>query len=285
MRLPVVLLSIALSLCACTQATTATVTAQTETAEAVVDVQQEVAEAVTAPVLEQQTTVSEAVAPVVVAVQEAVQSVIPSPPPAPAGPEIDPRAVDLIIRWEVTSEARYTRALQWPIWPGGASGVTWGIGFDGGHQTRQGILDAWKDHEGKFKLAATSGIVGAKAGPTAKALRDVLTPFQYGKQVFTDSTLPTYMAGARRAYGKEGFDLLPLAAQGALGSVQYNRGGSMAGDRNREKRVIRDECVPRGDVGCIATQIRSMCRLWLNTANGKGLCARREDEARLAVLQ
>ena len=284
MRVSLVLLPGALILlAACSRP--AAVVAQVETAEQVVEVQEAVAQEVTPPVTEAQQAIAETTATAVVAVQEAVQSLIPEgAQQAPAVQVIDPRAIDLIIRWEVTSESRYTRALQWPIWPGGASGVTWGIGYDGGHQTRQTITRDWSAHNGVERLAASSGVVGAQAAPLARSLRDVLTPYAYGKQVFTESTLPVYMAGARRAYGKEGFDRLPLAAQGALGSIQYNRGGSMAGDRNREKRTIRDDCVPRTDVGCIAREIRSMCRLWRNTPNGKGLCARRDDEAGLAVL-
>ena len=65
-------------------------------------------------------------------------------------------------------------------------------------------------------------------------------------------------------------------------SLVYNRGASMAGPRNAEKRAIRDVCLPAGDTQCVATELRAMCRLWAGTPNGPGLCARREDEARLA---
>ena len=74
---------------------------------------------------------------------------------------------------------------------------------------------------------------------------------------------------------------LPADARGALIGNTYNRGGSMVGDRNREKRVIRDTCVPVGDLTCIALQLRSQCRLWRGTALEAGLCGRRESEARL----
>ena len=48
---------------------------------------------------------------------------------------VSPAAVAHIVRWEITSPAYYDKRLRWPIWPGGASGVTWCIGYDGGHQT------------------------------------------------------------------------------------------------------------------------------------------------------
>lgn len=256
--------------------------AQDETQERVEEVQEAVQEAVTPAVVSPQAGVAAAVVPAIVAVQEAVQDAIPEAVAAPPAPSIDPRAVDLIIRWEVTSEKRYTKALQWPIWPGGISGVTWGIGYDGGHQTRQTIARDWAGHAGLQRLLRTSGVVGTPAAPLARGMRDVLTPFGYGRQVFVDASLPVYLASTRRAYGAGGFDLLPSTAQGALTSNTYNRGPAMVGERNREKRVIRDECIPAGSTACIARELRASCRLWRDTPNGPGLCARREDEATLA---
>lgn len=255
--------------------------AQAGVAEQVAAAQESAAAAV-APVVEAPQADAAAVSvPVVVAVQEAVQEVLPEI--GVQRPAIDPRAVDLIIRWEVSSEARYTRQLAWPIWPGGASGVTWCIGYDGGHQTRTTIARDWAAHPDVATLETSSGVVGAPAKPLAASMRAVRTAFKYCRQVFVDASLPAYMASARRAYGGPAFDALPPPAQGVLGSLTYNRGAAMVGDRNREKREIRDDCVPRGDTACIARALRSMCRLWAGTPNGAGLCARREDEARLAV--
>ena len=41
-------------------------------------------------------------------------------------------AIDLIVREEVGSQARYKHKYQHPEWPGGASGVTIGVGYDCG---------------------------------------------------------------------------------------------------------------------------------------------------------
>jgi len=81
-----------------------------------------------------------------------------------------------------------------------------------------------------------------------------------------------------------GVDKLPPDAQGALVSLIYNRGPRMT-DRDpktqdrREMRAIRD-AVPRGDLKEIATQLRSMKRLWENKGMG-GLLKRRDAEADL----
>lgn len=220
------------------------------------------------------------VLPVVLSTRETLQAVL-RPPVAP-GALVSPAAAALIVRWEVTSAAHYTRKLDRPIWPGGASGVTWGIGYDGGHNTRLDIARDWELHQAVARLADTSGLTGSKARAALPAFRDIVTPFDYASDVFVQSSLPVYHATTRRAFRPAAFDALPADAQGALVSVVYNRGGAMTGDRNREKRVIRDDCLPGRDVTCIATQIRSMCRLWRGTALEAGLCNRRESEAQLA---
>ncbi|UZW62754.1 hypothetical protein [Lysobacter enzymogenes] len=228
-----------------------------------------------------QSTVADVVAPVAVEAREVVQAVVP-PPVQTLPPQVSPAAVDLIVRWEVTSESRYTRSLLWPVWPGGASGITWGIGYDGGLQTERDIRSAWSAHPAVDRLAATAGLVGERAKVALPQYRDIATSYPLAYGVFADVSLPAYRASARSAFRSTPFDALPADAQGALVSLVYNRGASMTGSRNTEKRTIRDECLPAADVRCIATQLRAMCRLWAGTPNGLGLCNRRKDEARLA---
>lgn len=217
---------------------------------------------------------------VVAEVQAAVQSIAPERPHAPSS-QVDPAAVDLIIRWEVTSRARYERALSRPIYPGGASGITWGIGYDGGHQTAPRIRTDWSAHPHVERLASTAGLTGERASAALPAYRDIETPWDMAVQVFADRSVPAYRAHAARAFGPH-FEAAPAPVQGALVSVVYNRGPSMIGGSRREMRQIRDACLPAGDAACVAREIRSMCRLWRGTELERGLCARREDEARLA---
>ncbi len=226
-----------------------------------------------------QAATAERIAPVVSAARSAVQAVVP-PPAAGGAPPVSPAAVAHIVRWEVSSPAYYTRALQRPIWPGGASGVTWGIGYDGGHQTREVIRGDWHDHAARDRLAETAGITGTRAKAALPAFRDILTPFEHARRVFAERSLPVWHRTTVRAYG-DGLLQLPPDAQGALVGNTYNRGASMVGSRNVEKRAIRDECIPARDLACIAAQLRAQCRLWRGTNLEAGLCARREDEARL----
>lgn len=247
-----------------------------------VEAAQDDAAVIAAPAVEAvETAVVEAAVPAIVAVQEAVQSVLPMPVETPAARAlVSPAASDLIVRWEVSGPAHYTRKLDRPIWPQGASGITWGIGYDGGHATSRDIRGAWHAHGEVNRLAATAGLVGTRARDVLPQYRDIVTPYSYAAEVFGAVSLPVYHASARRAFG-DGFDSLPQDAAGALVSMVYNRGASMAGDRNREKRVIRDVCIPAGDLACIAAELRGMCRLWKGTVNERGLCNRRDDEARL----
>lgn len=231
------------------------------------------------PIDQAQRAVASAVLPAVTELREAVQHIVPpQSQAAPFGGAVSPAAVALIIRWEVSSPAVYERRYRAPVWPGGASGVTWGIGYDGGHQTRLDIGRDWEAHDHVGALQSTAGITGTASRVLAAELRHADTPFAYARQVFALSTLPAYAARTDRAFGP-GVHALPPDARGALVSIVYNRGASMRGDRNREKRHIRDVCVPAADLGCIAAQIRGMKRLWPQV---RGLRDRRDSEAQLA---
>lgn len=224
---------------------------------------------------------SDVVAAPLAAAQAAIQEVVdPLPPPPGIDPVVAAVAAELIIRWEVTSPEFYARRLVNPIWPGGASGVTWCIGYDGGHQTERVILDDWLGHRDRYRLATSAGIRGAAAKAALPRYREITTPYESCVVVFTERTLIEYERRTRRAF-TEGYDQLKPEARGALMSLVYNRGGAMAGDNRREMKVIRDQCVPDQDYSCIAAQLRSMKRIWRGTVNENGLSARREAEAKV----
>lgn len=190
----------------------------------------------------------------------------------------DPRVVRHIVRWEVGSQARYTSRYQGVICPPGASGPTWGIGYDGGHQSPGTIRRDWAHRSDADRLAATSGQTGAVRCRMARdKLRDVRVPFVEARQVFLDTSLPVYTRMTRRTY--PGVERLGVLPEGALVGNTYNRGSSMSGSRAAEKRYIRDVCVPRSDIACVAAQLRAQKRLWPDVP---GLRERRESEARLA---
>lgn len=249
---------------------------------------------VTAPAVAQEAVVAAEPLP---EAAEAASSVVQGPvaaaietlePLTPVAAPAEPRsaacrraAAALIIRWEITSQARYDRALRFPVWPGGASGVTWGVGYDGGHQTARVIADDWQAHAARDRLARTAGLTGNTAKAALPAYRDIETAYAYAADVFETRSLVEYERRTDRAFRSGFADLRPNACA-ALVSLVYNRGAAMTGDNRREMRAIRDQCVPAQDYACIAREIRSMKRLWRGTVNEKGLTARRESEALLA---
>lgn len=271
------LVSLAAAACAPSVATTPDRRAAVGAAEAL---QIQVAEVVTPAATDLQVAVAEVLVPAALGVQGTVQASLSPPSPGPldmawAGA---PVAADLIIRWEIGSPARYARLYQGLICPGGASGPTGGVGYDFGHQTAADIRAEWHEHPDVERLATASGVVGDAACRDWVARHtDIRIPFDYAERIFLTRTLPAYQQAAERALG-DGWHRLPPNAQAGNTSLGYNRGWSMRGDRNREKRAIRDVCAPAGDVRCNAAEIRAMKRLWPDV---RGLRDRRDDEARV----
>jgi hypothetical protein len=190
-------------------------------------------------------------------------------------------AADLITKWEVSGTQGYVRCCERPIWPGGESGITWAIGYDGGHQHPDTIAREWRMHPCVARLATTAGITGLDAKAALPRYRDIITPYAMARRVLIEHSLPRYSVMARRAYGRA-YDAAPQAVRDALLDETYNRGTGMAGDRRRERRVIRDQCLPAGDWACVAEQLAASCRVWAGQPIGVGLCNRRLDEAALA---
>ena len=241
----------------------------------------QVAASVPAPV---QVEAAEQIVPAIIEVRAAIQAALPAPvaeviEQADPGPAINATSVALIVRWEVGSPQRYARLYQGIECPPGSSGPTIGIGADLGTQTPQAIRADWSDHPDVEFLEAASGQTGKTLCNNYRAsMPPIQTPYPLAELVFKTRMLPAYSAETRRAYGA-GTATLAEPAVASLESMDYNRGPSMAGDRNREKRHIRDVCVPAQDADCIAAQLRSMKRLWPDI---RGLRDRREDEARTA---
>jgi GH24 family phage-related lysozyme (muramidase) len=253
-------------LAGCGNPSLAIVQAQDSIATAVVGAQVAAAKAVTGPALE---------------LQDSAQAVVPEPLPAALPVDL---GAQLIVRAEVTSAAAYTRRYSGVSCPGGSSGPTIGIGADLGQQTVTEIGRDWAGHPRVAELQTASAHVGdAECRHWRSQHPGIHVPFAMAEQVFAKATLPRYVTAAGRALHR-GWKELPPHAQGANVSLGYNRGWSMSGDRNREKRSIRDDCVPNTDLPCNAQALRGMCHLWAGTPNGKGLCSRRNDEANLVEL-
>jgi Phage lysozyme len=188
--------------------------------------------------------------------------------------------LDQLVAHEISSKAYFNKRLKSPVWPGGGSGLTIGIGYDLGYNSRSQIE---KDWQGKVsdvsleKLKKVSGLKGEKAQKALYRVKTVVLNYDVVRDVFAESTLPRYALSTRKAF--PGIEDLYPDAQSALLSLVYNRGTSISGSRRKEMAAIKPLVQQKDYVG-MANEIRNMKRLW----RGKGLdglLKRRDDEARL----
>lgn len=198
----------------------------------------------------------------------------------PAGPLlISPESKALIVEFETGGKAYYQSKLQRPTWPGGASGVTVGIGYDVGYNTRAAVLSDWKalPESSRNALASAAGVKGVAAKSRASALKWINVPWPDAEALFVSNTMPrfgkmtdTAFPGITRTHGH---------VQGAMLSIVFNRGSSMSGASRIEMRAIRGH-VAAGRVPAIPREIRGMKRLWVGKGL-PGLLRRRDAEASL----
>lgn len=202
------------------------------------------------------------------------------PEPNPDQLLVSQKGIGMIVSFEISSKAYYQKFLLAPSWPGSASGVTIGIGYDLGYHTQNQIQSDWGGRvSGKDldQLVSLAGTTGARAKEAVQGLSDIRIPYDAACDVFYSSSLAKTAVKVRKAYpGVQ--DLFP-DAQAAMLSLVYNRGTAMAGPSRREMAALK-ALVAVADYAGMAEQFLSMKRLW----EGKGLpglLKRRDQEARL----
>lgn len=201
-----------------------------------------------------------------------------------SGVEISKEAIELIIEFEVGGVSYYNSVLSKPTDPGGASGVTIGIGYDLGYNTPAQIHRDWGDLlEPSIleRLVAVAGMKGESVNPgLISSLSDIRISYEAAATVFQRNTLPRFAKLAQGAFPL--MEKLHPHSQGALVSLVFNRGSSLSGDRRLEMRQIR-QAILDGQPEKVPQYFRDMKRLW----EGKGLpglLRRREAEAALFQL-
>jgi GH24 family phage-related lysozyme (muramidase) len=176
-------------------------------------------------------------------------------------------------------------------WPGGASGITIGIGYDLGYVTADEFQQDWADILGPDlnTLKTVLFLTGTQSKAQTSSVAKIKIKLTDAEKVFVERSAPNYAQQTAKAF--PGVDALPADAQGALISLVYNRGTSMtdstsSNNHNRsEMRGIRDiianDSLSMNDkLTQIAAQLRSMKRLWEGQGMA-GLLKRREAEAQL----
>lgn len=192
-------------------------------------------------------------------------------------------AIDLIVGCEITDRAYYDKVECHPSWPGGASGVTIGIGDDLGYRTEASFRADWGpllDAATVEALIPCIGVQGSAAKALAAAVAHLVIPFDAAETVFLNLVWPRTERQVLTAF--PGSETLPSGSFGALVSLVYNRGPALAdapgSDRRREMRQIAAALPTHPEL--VPDLIRSMKRLWVG-AGMAGLLARRDAEADL----
>ena len=196
-------------------------------------------------------------------------------------PDIPTRAVSFIAREEVGGRGFYDSQCTRPTWPGGASGVTIGVGYDLGYQS--GFTADWSDvltPAHMASLRAWLGVKGQAAAAGPAQLTGITIPWHAAWMAYVRRTLPQEVAATRATF--RGPAPIPPLCFGVLVSLVYNRGTAMndtpghPGSR-KEMRDIRD-AVAAGRIADIPAALIAMKRLW---PEGNGLRTRRDREAKL----
>lgn len=197
----------------------------------------------------------------------------------PDKPHLTPEGKQLILDYECGGgKPYYDRYLARPTWPGAASGVTVGVGYDLGYNTRPVILSDWRALSSAPRLANVSGFKGESARSRVSQVRDIVIAWSLAEQVYDSVTVTKFWLLCRRTW--PGFDDLHPNAQAALLSLTFNRGNSLIGERRREMKEIA-RLSPKQDYNGMAAQIIAMKRIWRGTSIQTGMYRRRDAEARL----
>jgi GH24 family phage-related lysozyme (muramidase) len=201
----------------------------------------------------------------------------------PSNVRVSDDTVRMIIATEVSSQARYDQRYQSPLWPGGRSGVTIGIGYDVGYATADWIKEDWAGiipDVDLTQLQKACKVTGTSAEALIKSLASIRVPWDAAYKQFATTALPRWTA--ETIGNVPNAEKLPPDCLGALVSIDYNRGPAwkLLDDRHKEMRAIRLHMVNEDQV-LIPAEIRSMARLWANEPGMAGLVIRRNLEAAL----
>lgn len=185
-----------------------------------------------------------------------------------------------VINFESGGKSYYNKYLKKISWPGGASGLTIGIGADLGYMSKDEFNKYFKIffREGDaIKLAGVIGLKGTIAKNKLTLVSGIELSWEDSMQAFIDWTLPKFWKLTNTIW--PGTNELCESAQVALVSIVFNRGVSLKGSSRVEMRNIKNY-VAKKNYMAISSEIKSMKRLWVGK-NLDGLLSRRDMEAAL----
>lgn len=195
---------------------------------------------------------------------------------------LSPASLKLILRFEVGGgQSYYDKKLKSPTWPGAASGVTIGVGYDLGYYEPATIQKDWEDYlspKDLKRLLACAGKTGKDAEKALAGVKDIVVPWDDALAVFQNTTIATFWRKTKATF--PGVEKLHPNARGALLSLVFNRGTSLKGERRKEMAAIKD-LIAEKDYTEISRQLEAMKRVWVGTTIEAGMSRRRDAEAAL----
>ena len=204
--------------------------------------------------------------------------------------KLDTNGVAFIAREETGGLSYYETVTRWPHYPGQASGITIGVGYDLRFNSRDDFEATWGGCLPAAHIVELSRDIGQK-GSKSRALElknmGIEVPFKSAWPVLVTFTLPRFYQSTESIYPSIGS--LPDLCRSALVSFVFNRGTSLSGSPRREMKEIRkilesadndawDKDQKKTILQAVEDRILSMKRLW---APGSGLIKRRQGEANL----
>lgn len=192
------------------------------------------------------------------------------------------KALDLILKYEVGGgKEYYEKFLSKPTWPGGASGMTLGVGIDCAYYSPEELKKIFNFlPENKLNIIVNaSGKTGLKGKEYTLKNKNsgIYIPWDKAVELFNNLIWIKFSNLAEKTFPK--LNELKDDAYGSIVSLVFNRGTSLVGDSRLEMRNIK-KLIPLKKYKDIANEIRKMKRIWIGK-NLDGLIARREEEAKL----
>jgi GH24 family phage-related lysozyme (muramidase) len=188
----------------------------------------------------------------------------------------------VVINFETGGQSYYNRFLKKATWPGGASGITIGIGADLGYMTKtefETFFSRYFTPQENVKLRNVIGLKGVIARDNLNSVKNVEFSWENATEVFKIWTLPKFWKLANGIWPK--MNELCENAQIALVSIVFNRGASLKGPTRIEMLRIQSLVLEKKYYE-ISKEIVSMKRLWVGKGLD-GLLKRRDVEAKMVL--
>lgn len=193
-----------------------------------------------------------------------------------------PKTLELLLKYEVGGgKSYYEKYLSKFTWPGGASGPTIAIGVDCAYYSEAELAQIFSflPKDQLKQIQGASGKTGEKGKEYTITLRSAGIVIEWDKalEIFEKLTWPKFTKLAEKTF--PGLADLDPDAYGAIISLVFNRGTSLAGEKRKEMSNIKT-LIPKKDYKKIAKEFRNMKRIWIGKGLD-GLIERREAEAKL----